>query len=377
MSAIAVVGLDRQIHLARAGGLRQLSMDLGADPLLRWGRPDMPRSAWSWPSFSPDQNKLACIELPAGEDLADPARVQVLHSDGLRQQVLFESHGRVPIYCSWSPDGTQVAVVLQDEEELSLTALSLDGSPPRELDVGAPLFFSWLGKDVLVHAGSGGPKRVVLHRARDEDMLLDGTPGAFCVPLALGGYLWHVQRQGGLEYLVRTDQAGQTETLRPVHGLVALVADGDSLLLGQAPAGPGSPYKGVHRVDLRSGLSSQLSEQPCLAFYALPKRGEIATVAIDNQRNCLAWHTVDSSGLSQERAAFWPSREFLWSLQFFEQFSLSHPPVDPRGERLVFAGHRPGADPHQSRSEVFVLDLDSGGPARSLCSGSFACFPHV
>lgn len=377
MSTIAVVGLDRQIHLARAGGLKQLSMDVGADPLLRWGRPDVPRSAWSWPSFSPDQNKLACIELPAGEDLADPARIQVLHADGLRQQVLFESHGRVPIYCSWSPAGTHIAVLLQDEEELSLTLLSLDGSPPRELEAGGPLFFSWSDHEVLVHAGSGGPKRVVLHRLADEDILLDGSPGAFCVPVALGGYLWHVRRQDGLEHLVRTGPDGQTETLRSVQGLVALVPDGDSLLLGYAPDGSGSPYQKIYRIDLRSGLSCQLTDQPCLAFYALPTRGEIATVSIDPLRNCLAWHTIDSGGVTRERAAFWPSREFLWSLQFFEQFALSHPPVDPRGERLVFAGHRPGADPHRSPGQVFVLDLDSGGPARSLCSGSFACFPSV
>lgn len=377
MSAIAVVGLDRQVYLARAGGLRQLSMDLGADPLLRWGRPDMPRSAWSWPCFSPDGERLACIELPAGDDLADPARVQVLHSDGLRQQVLLESHGRVPIYCAWSPSGTHLAVVLQDEEELSLTLLSLDGKPPREVEAGGPLFFSWQGADLLVHAGSGGPKRVVLHRDKDEDLLLGGTPGAFCVPLALGGYLWHVAREGGLEHLVRSDAQGNSEPLGPVQGPVALIPDGDSLLLGHSPGGAGSPYQGVHRVDLRSGLSSQLTDQPCLAFYALPGRGEIATVSVDTPRNCLTWSIIDSSGEATARASFWPSREFLWSLQFFEQFALSHPPMDPRGERLVFAGHRPGADPHQSKSQVFVLDLDSGGPARSLCTGSFACFPRI
>lgn len=372
-----MVGLDRQIHLAGAGGLRQLSMDLGADPLLLWGKPDTPRSAWSWPSFSPDRSMLACIELPAGEDLADPARVQVLHVDGLRQQVLFESYGKVPIYVSWSPSGAQLAVVLQDAEELSLVLLSLDGRPPRELEVGGPLFFSWHQDSVLVHAGSGGPPRVVLHRPDDEDMLLPGQPGAFCVPLAVQDTLWHVERVGGLEQLVRTQVGGASESLQAVQGLVAMLPDHDSLLLAHAPGGPGSPYQGVHRVDVRSGLSSQVTERPCLAFFPIPQRGEIATVSIDSSRNCLVWHTVDASGQEQERAAFWPSKEFLWTLQFFEQFAESHPCVDPRGERLVFAGHAPGADPHRSRSEVFVLDLDSGGPARSLCAGSFACFPRV
>lgn len=372
MAAFALVGLDRQIHLAGAGGVRALTMDLGANPLL-WGQHDIQSAAWSWPTWSPDGARLAAIELPSGgeDDLAGPARVQILEQDGLRQRVILEPKGQVPIALSWSPDGEQLGVLLQDEETLSLMACPLDGSRPREVESGAPLFFSWVGAHLLTHAGD--PPRVVLHGA-DEDRLVSDRPGEFCVPLEVCGSLFHVQRIGGLSRLMRT-QGGQTEALQVLQGLTAMVPDGDSLLLSTAGGGQGTPYRGVHRMDARSGLSSQLSDEECLAFYPVPGRGGVLMVRVDSARNCLRWELVDSGEERRELAAFWPSRETLWSLQFFEHFALSNPPVDPRGEKLVYAGYPAGADPRRAKAEVFTLDLDQGAPPLPIHTGSFACFP--
>ena len=119
--SLAVIGSDRQVHLVELDGTsRQLTLSLADDPLLLWGATDLSSASWSWPTWSPDGERIACFELPNGDDVSGPAKVHVLHRDGVRQHELLELRGRVPVYAAWRPDGAGLALLLHDDEELVL-----------------------------------------------------------------------------------------------------------------------------------------------------------------------------------------------------------------------------------------------------------------
>ena len=101
------------------------------------------------------------------------------------------------------------------------------------------------------------------------------------------------------------------------------------------------------------------------------------------QERCVTWNLARPGEPSERLARFWPSREMLFYLHFFDQFTHSHSLLSPEGDRLVFCGRRmadadgddsPWPTQEPDTFDVLVLDLEDDAPPRSIAEGSFACF---
>ncbi|MCB9758321.1 MAG: PD40 domain-containing protein [Alphaproteobacteria bacterium] len=387
MRRIAYTGPDRQLHLIGADGrdATQLTLDLSRNPLLVWGRPELSSSAWSWPSWSPDGQRIACFELPDGDDVSRPARVHVLDTDGVRQIELVSLSGRIPIYCFWRPDGQGLAILMQSEDQLVLGYAALDQPGQlRILEEGVPLFFAWApdGRRVLIHTGvlnQPGSSRLVMRdsQGRMPDEILPQTPGNFCTPVFVGRRLVQVERRGTVNRLLVSDEAGGgARSLLEFQGLGAVVPVPGSrrVAFSAAPAGQGSPYRGVTLVDVETGALQRLTEDDCLAFFWSEARGQLLYARVDTAENCLSWHGARVGEEPVTLCRFWPTREMLFFLHFFDQFSLSHSLLSPDGGTLVFAGHLTGGATDRASARVWVLDLATDEAPRELARGGFGCF---
>ena len=81
------------------------------------------------------------------------------------------------------------------------------------------------------------------------------------------------------------------------------------------------------------------------------------------------------SKIIQDIGTFWPSRDQLFYLHFFEQYSNSHPIVSVDGRMLVFAGHPDPLYGGDSRSRLWGVDLTVCTPrATELAEGTFGVF---
>ncbi len=400
--AIAYVGADKQIHLIGADGTgdRQLTLSPGSNPLL-WGQPGLRPTSHTWPGWSPDGQRLICFELPDGEDLSDPVRVQVLDVDGLRQQELLSISGRLPVYAAWSPTGDGALILSQEQDHLSLGWVALDRPGElRLIEEGAPLFFSWHphpGRVLIhvgeVHRGAGPRGRLVVRdvRGRQPDELLPQHPGNYCVPIPAGDHLVQVDtstpdRPGEVNRLLRTRLDGsEPRALLEFSGLGAIVPapERGAVIFSAAPDGESTPYRGATLIPLDGGGPRRLMDQDCLAFFWSPI-GALVYARVLPEANCLSWSCVLPGGEPRELARFWPSREMLFYLHFFDQFSRSHSLLSPDGSTLVFCGRllgggdalpgRPGSDGEGSR--VLLADIVSG-ELRAIARGSSACFSPV
>jgi len=383
MSQIAYIGADGQVHVSDQDGAdhRQLTLSVAQNPLLVWGRPDLALTNHAWPTWSPAGHNLLCFEYPEGEQASGPARVHLLDLDGVRQVELLAVEGRVPIYAAWHPDGSGVLVLMQAEDRLTLGWVSHDEPGRlRVLEEGAPLFFHFVhDRRLLIHAGTGSDARVVVRDldGRRPDVPFPEPPGNYCVPIVLDERVVHVVRRGRTNTLVHSDHEGNdTQDILDFTGLGAVVpVPGKSqVVFSAAPEGEGTPYRGATLVDLESGEVTRLTDDDCLAFFWSPRGRALIFAKVLQEANCIAWNQVSPGGDAVELARFWPSREMLFYLHFFDQFTLSHKLVSPGGDALVFAGRLMGRDAPSGPPQVLVTSLDTPSGARVVASGVFGCF---
>lgn len=394
-SRLALVGADHQLYVAQPGGAApvQVSWPKALDGLGRWGGASAADEA-SWPCWSPDGRWLACFQVRTHGPSAGTT-VAAVETDGVEERILHRFTDRVPIHLQWSPIGGTVAVLMQHTESLELWICQLDGRPARLIAAGSPLFFHWTldGAALVLHVGDGDdePSRIEL-RHLDEDLddrVFRVAPGSFCTPLVagqgVGARVVYAIRRGPRTQLVSGGLDGEGLLgLDVVDGLAAVVLDAQGTRVAYssapAPGANGIPYQGIRVVDINGGEPRQLVEGPVLAFHWCPTGRRMVWCQWGAERNRLAWFVVDADGGAPRRLAhFWPTRDQLFQLHFFEQFARSHPAISPSGEWLVWAGHE---DSPEGKGEVShraplcrVLRLDDPEAVPQVVGpGSYAVF---
>lgn len=383
---VALVGVDQQIHVVDPAGRRsrQLSYPKVSSALSRWGAVAGQGSS-SWPCWSPDGRWIACFQ--SREEDGPLSVVSALEADGVEERELAELSGLAPIYAQWEPGGRRLAVLSQADQELELGLCDLDDlGRYRPVERGVPLFFSWApdGGRLLIHVGSAeGLSRILLQRAdgKGEPIVLPDPPGSFCTPVYSGSRPVYVGGHLGRSWLcVARPDGGRSLALGAFDGLVAVLPDPSAprVAVGAAPRGEGTPYEGLWVAPLDGGPMARVTEDAVMAFFWAPDGGRLLYASPDLVSSCLRWRSVElASGKIRDLCPFWPSRELLFYLHFFEQFATSHPLVSPDSRSLVFASYAASEQgtPDTARCHVLAIDLDDPDPQpRILGEGTLGVF---
>lgn len=371
---IAWISPDRQVHVLDVHG-ESHPQTAGADPRVAWGWWDGgagKQSSHSWPTWSPDGRRLACFA--SGAD--GTGEVLVMEVGGIASTAVADLQGRLPIYLFWSEDSDAVAILTQnvsaDGDRLHLATARADTAGSEvALAEGTPLFFTWAEDRLAVFIGepeSRQARLAVLHATgAGETVLLPGRPGNFCAPVWLGTRLLYVLQHGASASVV---MAGLDDTeptvIESLTGLVALVRGPGGRLVARAvaPGGDGTPYRHLAVIDTVTGQVTPLLDEPCLAFLWLPDGSGLITARVDTERNLMRWFKVLLDGTVEHVIDMYPTRDFGFYLRFFEQYTQSHPLVDPDGQNLLLAGGLEGhGDPHRTTA-LWEVPLDGSEPRR-------------
>ena len=386
-SQIAFIGDDRQIHVINTDGTnrRQVTWSKLPSALSMWGA-SAGRDTCSWPGFSPDGRWLICFQAE-GEDGLSKARICAVEVDGVEERLLAELTGQLPIYAQWNEASDQIAFLVQEEDELQLWLCVLDEvGQARIVDNGVPLFFSWApgGGRVMLHAGdlrrqSG---RLVLRSVEPvgEDLVFEDTPGSFCTPLYADGWLVFVTSKGWLSNVcISRPDGSDKRVLASMEGLLAVIPspDGRSVAIAAAPGGEGSPYKGIWLISTSGGEIVPVLTEECQAFFWGPDSTFIVFANLDAEQKCFRWKKLSlESRAVTSLGPFWPSRDQLFYLHFFEQYTLSHPPISPDGRTMIFSGHPNPESGRDPTPLMWTIDLHAEHPSPvELTRGSFGTYP--
>ena len=152
------------------------------------------------------------------------------------------------------------------------------------------------------------------------------------------------------------------------------------LAVACAPKGESTPYRGIDLVHLDTGETRALTSGDCLAFFWAPTGEYLLYAVVDSDANCLLWHKVDvETGTNVALGSFWPTRDMLFFLHFFDQYAGSHSLVSPDGRWLAYAGYPAGGGQADLSSppQIFLKDVtDPTRPPERVARGSFAVFAN-
>lgn len=390
MSRLAFVGLDRQIHLTDTAGAEPVSLTAPLPPGGAWGMLARPQEGWSWPTWSPDGEWLAAFCVEGGDQESGPVRVVALSIDGVRQVEWAHLPNMSPIYLQWHPKGDALSVLTQQGSELVLSLLRRTRlGQVRPIEQGVPLFFNWTpdGARVLIHVGGKDDPagRLILRdpMGDGEDILFERAPGSFCAPVFPGNRaVVALRRADGTSEVVACDPDGSNPVvLASKRGLMAVLpAPGGSpwLAVACAPKGESTPYRGIELIHAETGETRALTTSDCLAYFWSPAGDYVLYAVVDSDANCLLWNMVlAESGETVPLGSFWPTRDILFFLHFFDQYAQSHSIISPDGRYVAFAGYPAGGGQADLSSppRIYLKDVrDPAKPAEAVGRGSFAVF---
>jgi len=301
------------------------------------------------------------------EDGRSGARVVVAHPDGIRSTELSALDAKIPIYLQWSPNGEKVAILSQQDDLLRLSHVDASGHGEVHRHLrGSPLFFTWTNDETLAAFTGGvdtGAKLVLIDLQQGSRRYLPGRPCNFCAPVWTGSQLiyaaHHKQR---VSILLADLNEMAVRELEVIDGLAALVAAPNGRTLARALADDDrSPYRNLALIDLDSGALRTFSDIPCTAFFWLPNSDGLVVAQTNPNSGSVSWLRVGLDGHTTHLVDLKPTRDTRFYLRFFEQYSLSHPLVDPTGRFLLTAGQMDGFS-DQGHPRLWQVPLNGGAP---------------
>jgi hypothetical protein len=380
---IAYTGTDRQLYVLGAldGEPRRLTDD--------------PDATHTWPTWAPGRAALAAMRRPRGAQAEQASVVlwvdPMLASPGPTDapRALWTARDGGPVYMGWAPDGSHLAMLVQEANDLHLLVAEPREVGARTLLSGSPLYWSWTGdgRALVVHVGGhyryGEGARVLLLRldANGSRETLSDRPLGFRAPACEPGgqRVAYARDAGGHGSLVVTDLSnGREQPLAVVGDEPAFVwaPGGGRLAVGGTRADSGL-YDELTVLDAQTGTSRALGSG-VLAFFWTPDGTALICALPDPVGEGLAWERIDvADGRAARLATFTPTQELALLLGHFDQYAQSVSLYSREEPWLLFsnagdeARHNGNSAEH---AELWLARGDAPAPLRRLAGGSVGFF---
>ena len=254
---------------------------------------------------------------------------------------------------------------------------------------GAPLFWSWspCGDRLAVHVGgnsraSADARVVILDALSGQTVhLVTDRPGEFRVPAWAphDDLLAYVEQdpQGHDTLFLLDASTGEKGPVAGGEGGMAMVwsPDGNTLTFAHAASPGSSLFAPVRALDLPSGRTATLLEDPVVGFFGLRKTKRfctsawIADVAISAGIVCCA-----VLGKHLNSLVFCQVESRCLCYHFLISTRCPHPPLAPDGKTLAFAGYLINPAGAATASQVYLLSLDRDDEPQPVATGNFVCW---
>lgn len=342
---------------------------------------------FSWPVWSPAGDRI--VFSGTGLDSGLPmALYSYARDDGLPRVAFRNEAGTDAIlptmahYPLWSPDGSQLALVVSRQEQLALYLLDTDNPGDAEFVLErAPLYASWSGDSryLVVH---GNEEHFVVDSEGSELVTVLSDRDAFYRapawwPSGDRYVLAASDGDGGRSLFIEDAFSEGRTTLGSVESGVAFLwsPDGSTLAVARSRIPVGGIYDTLEFFSADGASVGSVISDALIAFYWSPDSSRLAYVTLANQAAVFRWQVLDMvDGTVQFVTEFKPTGPQITLFQFFDQFSYSHQVWSPGSDALVFAGRVAGGvisgvSDLLLGSQIIVANLDPTPSIRPIANG--------
>lgn len=381
---IAFVGNDSNMWLVSPDGadLRQVTDD---------GR------GYRFPTWSKDGKYLAFL----GPDQQNNPALYITPSSKNAPNILFNEPESAPFYLYWAPDGNAITFLTQEQSSMSMRLANTRVGSSRILAQGAPFYWAWspVGDKLLMHVGGS---RAVSEQAHLSIMKnfenanrieLNLAPGRFQAPdwSSDGNHIFYIATdEQGQEAIYKTHAETLEQTLiTDLTGFAYMVLSPNDKQIAylQIEDSDFAPFGTAYVVDadgknlrkLTEGLVGSMYWSPDgtkLALLTLNRRGGDGSTAKAGglaaplpQEIIFRWLVYDLETDELELlTSFTPTRDFLQTVPFFDQYHLSLTFWSPDSRYLVMAKKEESSND----GSIWILDSTGKEAPRQVGEGTLA-----
>lgn len=382
---IAFVGNDKNVWLVSPTGtdLRQVTAD---------GR------GYRFPTWSKDGRYLAYI----GPDVKNNAALYVTPASKSTPSIVYNDPESAPFYLYWAPDSHSITFLTQEESSMSMRLANTKAGTSRVLAQGAPFYWAWspAGDRVFMHVGgsraiSGQAHLSILENREDANRVELGlAPGRFQAPdwSSDGTNIFYVAADDdGQESIYKMDTKTLEQAL--ITGLsgfafMVLSPTDEDIAYLQIEEDDHAPFGTAYLVDAEGDTQEahQLTDHLVGSIYWSPDGTKLAMLTIGRrsdgstakagglaapfpQEIVFRWLIYDLETEELELlTSFFPTRDFLQTVPFFDQYHQSLTFWSPDGRYLVITKREDDAN----KGTIWVLDTKGEEEPRQIGEGTLA-----
>jgi TolB protein len=371
-------GRDRITSGARSGGVL-------AQPSLQAA----PR--FTWPTWSPDGSRLVVShysdlggQVAALTLIKPPSSVEIFIQTTSRGRVDRVADGTFH-FPLWSPNGKELALIAPNDTS---TALLLSTGDIGDLEngrtaggvIGGPIYLSWSPdstlmaihhRDQLLFKDDQGE---LLNTARSSTRYrvpaISSDSETIAYVAGLGREEWLIARR------ISTGEERELVTVRTEAAFAFSPTDPEVIAVAVRAEEAKAAYVGISLVNAVTGDESTLYKETVYAFWWSPDGTKI--VLVGSSPDSFTWVVVDVA-TSEETilAHFIPSPEFTTYIHFFDQFGLAQDIWSADSTAIIFAGHIDTDGESMPEDAAWVLDVTNKREPTNLAKASLAFFVPV
>jgi TolB protein len=149
-----------------------------------------------------------------------------------------------------------------------------------------------------------------------------------------------------------------------------LSPDGERIALARESSLVPGLLDDLQVIDTGSAAATPWHDEPVLAFFWSPDGARLAWIGLDGSSRELALYVGDGPGGKRKLLAFSPTRSFLQTLAYFDQYATTTAIWSPDSRSLQIAGW---LDPGRSGpSQIWIVSADGSTSPYALADGTLA-----
>ena len=354
---------------------------------------------YRFPTWAPNGSYLAFI----GPDDTNNTALYVTPAGQNKPTILFNEPDSAPFYLYWSPNSDSITFLTQERFNLAMRTANTVAGSSRILAMGAPFYWVWSpgGDKLLMHVGGSravsdeAHLSILKNQEETNRIELDLAPGRFQAPdwSADGNYIYYIaSNDQGEEFIYKTHHETLEQTrITAVAGFAYMVLSPSDKHIAflQIEAEDRLPFgtayiietDGQNRKRLTDSLVGSMYWSPDgtkLALLTVGLRDEGATAKIGGLAAPLPQHDSKiifrwlvyhvESGKLERLASLTPTRDFLQTVPYFDQYHLSLTFWSPDSRYLLISKKNNDDD----NGAIWVVDTTGQEEARQVGEGRLA-----